>query len=142
MNSQVAHTDFPPLPPKKHGSRLILSVDDEPLILLTRQRILEREGYAVVSAPNGSEALQAFARYAVDLVLLDYLMPDLDGAIVAEQIKGRNPRVPIIMTSANSVPQEALACVDSFVSKGERPELLLEQIRSLLPPFFVDRRRA
>jgi CheY-like chemotaxis protein len=143
MNSQVIHADLSPLPPKKDGSRLILSVDDEPVILFTREVVLQREGYTVVSAWNGGEALKAFLRHAVDLVLLDYAMPEMDGGIVAHEMKRRKPQVPIIMVSANPVPDQAtLAFIDCFVAKGQGPDLLLEKIRSLLPPFFDTRRRA
>ena len=142
MNSQVIHADLSPLPPKKDGSRLILSVDDEPVILFTREEILRREGYEVLNAADGEKALQMFAAYAVDLVLLDYVMPGIDGGIVAQQIKGRNPLVPIVMVSANHVPHEALTCVDCFVSKGQGPALLLEKIRNLLEPLSDSRRCA
>ena len=144
MNSQVTHADLSPLPPKKHGNKLILSVDDEPVILLTREIVLQREGYAVVSAPGGVQALKAFLRHAVDLVLLDYAMPEMDGGIVAREMKQRKPQVPIIMVSANPVPSQAtLAYVDCVVAKGQGPVLLLEQIRKLLrEPFFDPRRCA
>jgi len=143
MNSQVIHADLSPLPPKRHGSRLILSVDDEALILFTREHILQREGYTVISAWNGSEALKAFLRHVVDLVLLDYAMPEMDGGIVAHEMKQRKPEVPIIMVSANPVPDQAtLACIDCFVAKGQGPVLLLEKIRQLLEPLSDARRLA
>jgi CheY-like chemotaxis protein len=106
-------------------------VDDEPVILLTREIILQREGYAVVSAPSGAEAVKAFLWHAVDLVLLDYAMPGIDGGIVAQEMKRRKPLVPVIMVSAANVPQEALACADYVVPKGETA-LLLERITFFL----------
>jgi CheY-like chemotaxis protein len=124
MNSQVFPADPSPLPPKKSGRKLILSVDDEPVILLTREIILQREGYAVVSAPSGAEAVKAFLRHAIDLVLLDYVMPGMDGGIVAQEMRRRKPRVPIIMVSANQVPEQSLTCVDRLREhdKGLRTE--------------------
>ena len=78
----------------------------------------------------------------VDLVLLDYVMPGMDGGTVAQQIKGRNPLVPVIMVSANHVPKEALNCADCFIVKGQGPALLLDQIRKLLAPLSDPRRCA
>jgi CheY-like chemotaxis protein len=139
VDSQAIHANLSP-PTFRNGRRLILSVDDEPVILFTREKILEREGYAVISATGGGEALKAFSRQAIDLVLLDYAMPGMDGGIVAREMKRRKPLVPIIMVSANHVPQEALTCADCFVAKGQGPALLLEQIRQLLEPLSDPRR--
>ena len=78
MNSQWLHGEFPSPHPSKNGTRLILSVDDEPGILASRQLILENEGYEVLSATDGEQALRMFAGQPVDLVL-DYVMPGMDG---------------------------------------------------------------
>ncbi len=113
---------------------LILSVDDEPTILYTREIILQREGYDVLSAPNGEEALRMFAAHAVNLVLLDYVMPGMDGGIVAQKMKEHKPSVPVIMVSANHIPEEALASAECVVPKGDGPLLLLKTIRQFLRP--------
>lgn len=133
MSSQAFQADLSPQT-LRNGAKLILSVDDEPGILYTREKILRGEGYEVLSAADGESALQIFAAHPVDLVLLDYVMPGIDGGIVARQMKGIKPLVPVIMVSANHVPKEALTCADCFVAKGEGPALLLEQIRQLLEP--------
>ena len=117
-----------------NGSRLILSVDDEPTILFTRQQILERAGYRVLSATNGEQALAIFAKHCVDLVLLDYVMPGLNGGIVAQEIKRRTQDLPIIMVSGSHRARETVTCVDCFVDKGEDPALLLEKVKQVLPP--------
>ena len=118
--------------PARNGSRLILSVDDERTILYTREVILQREGYDVLSAPDGEQALRLFSAHEIDLVLLDFVMPGLDGGVVARRMKLHNPQVPLIMVSANHVPEGALACTDAFVHKGDGPLLLLQQIQRLL----------
>jgi CheY-like chemotaxis protein len=112
--------------------RLILSVDDEPGLLCTREKILECEGYEVLSAADGEKALDVLDTNAVDLVLLDYKMPGMDGGTVAREMKRRTPQVPIIMVSGNHVPGEALEVVDCFIPKGEGPELLLAAIHQHL----------
>ncbi len=109
-----------------------MSVDDEPGILFTRQKLLENAGYEVLSAADGDQALHFFAAHDVDLVLLDYLMPGMDGGAVAQAIKHQKPRVPVIIVSASPVEEQSLACVDCFIRKGEGPALLLDKIRQML----------
>jgi CheY-like chemotaxis protein len=133
VDSQAIHANLSP-PTFRNGRRLILSVDDEPVVLFTREKILEREGYAVVSARGGGEALKTFSRYAIDLVPLDYEMPGMDGGMVAQEMKRRNPLVPIVMVSAYHVPDERRTCIDCFVAKAEGPAFLLKQIIRLLAP--------
>lgn len=116
------------------GRRLILSVDDEPTILFTRQQILERSGYRVLSAANGQQALDIFAEHCVDLVLIDYLMPGMNGGIVAQEIKRRKQGLPVIMVSGSHLAQKIVTCVDCFIDKAEGPMLLLEKVKHLLPP--------
>ena len=66
------------------GKKWILSVDDEPAILYMREILLQTEGYEVLSAADGEHALTIFDAQPIDLVLLDYLMPGMDGSAVAE----------------------------------------------------------
>ena len=118
----------------KNGVRRILSVDDEPGILFTRQKLLQNAGYEVLSAADGEQALHFFATHDVDLVLLDYLMPGMDGGFIARTMKQHKPLVPVIIVSASPVDEQGLACVDCFVRKGQGPALLLEKIKQLLTP--------
>ncbi len=118
----------------RNGNRLILSVDDEPVILFTRERLLEAKGYDVISAPDGRKALYIFSTLPVDLVLLDFAMPEMDGGAVAQEIKRRNSKIPVIMISAMQVPADALAYVDCFIPKAEGPQILFEKIKDLLTP--------
>src|ERR1700748_1837071 len=106
MSTDQFRLEFSPPHPTKNGARVILSVDDEPGILASRQLILEREGYHVLSATDGERALRMFAQEPIDLVLLDYVMPGLDGGTVAEEMKSQNPRVPIVLISASPVDEE------------------------------------
>jgi two-component system, OmpR family, response regulator RegX3 len=115
-----------------NGVPLILSVDDEPAILATREAILESEGYAVLSAADGDQALSFFIANQIDLVLLDYVMPGMNGGIVCREMKKAKPYVPVMMVSANIVDGDTLKLVDHFISKGGSPRLLLEKVRELL----------
>src|SRR5579872_2285993 len=97
---------------------LILCVDDEPSVLILHKLVLEKYGYEVVTASNGAEALEIFRNQPVNGVVLDYLMPGMNGAQVAAAMKKCGAQIPIIMISAClSVPDEAMEAVDCFVQK-------------------------
>ncbi|MFZ0661296.1 MAG: response regulator [Acidobacteriaceae bacterium] len=114
---------------------LILCVDDEDLGLQIRKAVLERSGYRVVVAPDGPTGLDIFAKAPVGLVILDYFMPNMDGGLVAAQMRNLRPTVPIILLSAYiNLPSEINRIVDSTILKGDGPETLLSKIRELLPP--------
>jgi CheY-like chemotaxis protein len=115
-----------------NASRRILSVDDESDILYSRQAILELAGYEVWSAANGRQALERFEAGGVDLVLVDYRMPGMDGAAVAREIKKRKPQVPVVMVSGVPVDDEVLATIDCFLQKGQGPVPMLKSIARLL----------
>lgn len=116
------------------SSRLILSVDDEAGVLYSRQKLLQAAGYDVLNACDGERALDIFASMPVDLVVLDYSMPGINGGQVARKIKADRPEVPIILVSGMPMEAETLLCVDSFFTKGEGPASLLETIAQLLRP--------
>jgi len=112
---------------------LILCVDDEWNGLEGRKMLFEETGYKVLVATGGAEALQLFASHPVDLVLLDYHMPGMNGDVVAEHMKAGQPDVPIALLSADDEPPErALRWVDAFVSKSESPANLLQIVEHLL----------
>jgi CheY-like chemotaxis protein len=114
------------------GSKLILSVDDELGVLYTRYKLLATHGYAVLSATDGVQALQIFGHSPVDLVLLDFALPGMDGGVIAEAMKEYKPDVLIIILSGVEVPPKCLATANGYVRKGEGPEPLLHSIRRLL----------
>jgi DNA-binding response OmpR family regulator len=78
----------------------ILIVDDDQNILRLYKEELEEEGYVVVTASNGQEALEQFDKESPDLVTLDILLPDIDGIKLLRQMKEKRPRMPIIMSTA------------------------------------------
>jgi len=131
MGFQLDQSGSVPVP-VKNGSKLILSVDDEPVILLTREKILQAEGYDVLSAPDGEKALELFEAHPIDLVLLDYALPGADGGRISQMMKAHKRLVPIIMVSANLIPEKAIICADRFVAKGDSPASLLSEIKQIL----------
>ena len=80
-------------------AKRILLVDDEPLIIKGLKYTLEQEGYETLSAMDGEEALNVFFSNAIDLVLLDVMLPKLDGIQVCQRIR-ESSNVPIIMLTA------------------------------------------
>ena len=80
-------------------AKRILLVDDEPLIIKGLKYTLEQEGYETLAAYDGEEALEVFFANTVDLVLLDVMLPKLDGIQVCQRIR-ESSNVPIIMLTA------------------------------------------
>jgi CheY-like chemotaxis protein len=113
--------------------KLLLCVDDRAASLEVRRLILEREGYEVLTARDGSAGLELFAARPVDLVVLDYHMPELNGAAVAQKMRDLKPAVPVIMLSAYfEAPADAARFIDAYVTKGQNPRVLLDHIRQLI----------
>jgi CheY-like chemotaxis protein len=103
--------------------KTLLCVDDNRSSLNIFKIILEDFGYRVLAAKTGREGLEVFASNAIDAVILDYQMPEMNGELVAAEMKRTNPRVPILMLSGcGSLPQSALQFVDEFVAKGDPVE--------------------
>ena len=80
-------------------AKRILLVDDEPLIIKGLRFTLEQEGYEILTASDGEEALEVFHSEPVDLVLLDVMLPKLDGIQVCQRIR-ESSNVPILMLTA------------------------------------------
>jgi CheY-like chemotaxis protein len=116
----------------RDGHRLILSVDDDLTVLYTRYKLLSSAGYTVLSASDAVQALQLFGEHTVDLVLLDYALPEMDGGMLADAMKTHRPDIPIIMVSGVEVPEKVLETVDGYVRKGDAAQLLMTSIEKAL----------
>ena len=79
--------------------KTVLCIDDDQSCLNIHKIILEDFGYAVLTASNAREGLDVFASKAVDAVILDYQMPEMNGELVAAEMRKTNTRVPILMLS-------------------------------------------
>jgi DNA-binding response OmpR family regulator len=124
-------------------SPTILITDDEANIRMMLRTALESDGYDVLEASNGREALDVIKRSSPDLMVLDLNMPVLDGMAVLEQLKsmaGAKPRV-IILTAYGSIPAAVkatrLGALD-FLEKPITPAELRETIRSVLNEPLLD----
>jgi DNA-binding response OmpR family regulator len=116
----------------------ILVVDDEPNVLRMVSYTLQIEGYEVVTAQNGLEALYKVQTETPDLVILDVMMPDMSGVVVCERLRKEPETInlPIIMFSALSQVSEKVKCLeagaDEYLTKPITPEELVARVKSLL----------
>ncbi|HZQ63251.1 MAG TPA: response regulator [Casimicrobiaceae bacterium] len=99
--------------------RTILVVDDEDALLRVLALVLEEEGYRVVTACNGRLALEAFATHGADLVITDYMMPEMDGKELVAALHEMRPRLPVIVMSSLDAAIAGAACAGhaQFVRK-------------------------
>jgi DNA-binding NtrC family response regulator len=112
----------------------LLYVDDNSQRLQVLPARLELQGYEVLSAQDGAEALQIFAQKHVDLAVVDYYMPGMGGDILALEMKRTKPHVPVIIFSGTFTLREmVIAFVDGFISTADGVEPLLNRIAELLP---------
>jgi len=113
--------------------KTVLCIDDEKIGLRVRKLLLEGEGYRVLTASNGQQGLDLFDHNHVDVVVLDYYMPGLNGGDVAAELRRRRSNIPIIFFSAYfSLPPQALELANAFITKGDPPEVLIEKIEQLM----------
>jgi CheY-like chemotaxis protein len=111
----------------------ILCIDDEALGLQIRKTVLERAGYNVLTALDGPDGLALFRKQAIDGVILDYYMPEMDGGAVAQAMRRERPQIPILLLSAYiNLPADVVALVDVTLLKGEGPIELLDKLRLML----------
>jgi CheY-like chemotaxis protein len=114
-------------------THLILCVDDEVVGLRVRKILLERAGYRVLTAENGSSGIEIFATQPVDAVVLDYAMPGMHGGEVAKRMRQTKPQVPILLLSAYvGLPEEVSGLVDIYMTKGEGAPALLTKLSHML----------
>jgi CheY-like chemotaxis protein len=109
-----------------------LCVDDEESILLLRSLVLQKAGYLAITASSGTAALEALASAPVDLVLSDYLMPEMDGVKLTRAIKARNPNLPVLLISAVLDLPPGAEVADGFLSKLIEPDLLCNEVSMAL----------
>jgi CheY-like chemotaxis protein len=117
---------------------LILCADDSMPVLEGWKELLQLKGYEVLTAADGKEAMQAFVSHPVDLVLLDYHMPHMNGDEAAAHMRACKADVPIALLSADDLaPLGDLKTVDALVSKSESVTRILEIVDHLLSMRFL-----
>ena len=116
----------------------ILIVDDEPDIIEFIKYLLENENYIVDSASNGTEAIQKTKQYRPDLILMDVMMPVMDGIEACRQIKllTEFKKIFVVFLTARSEEFSEIAGfeagADDYINKPVKPRVLLSRIRAIL----------
>ncbi|MCK4392718.1 response regulator transcription factor [Candidatus Bipolaricaulota bacterium] len=113
----------------------ILVVDDEEMILRTVRAYLDREGFKTYTATDGEEALRAFEEKGPDLIVLDLMLPKLNGIEVTKRIRAKSS-VPIIMLTAKAAEADRIVGLelgaDDYVVKPFSPRELVARVRAVL----------
>ena len=115
----------------------ILCIDDSVSGLSVRRQLFERRGYEVVTARSGVEGLERFRKEKIDLAVVDYVMPEMNGGEVIRQLRKLNPNLPVILLSgyADTLALEhRVPEADAVLHKGRSREVkeLLEAAEHLL----------
>ena len=114
----------------------ILVVDDDENIRKYFSKVLTAEHYSVVTAHDGAAALDALEKYQFDLVVLDVMMPGMDGYEFAENLRGSGLGLPILMVTAKQLPEDMKrgfrAGTDDYMTKPVDAEEMLLRIKALL----------
>jgi two-component system, OmpR family, response regulator MprA len=114
----------------------VLIVDDDPKLLKMLQRTLQYEGFHVLSASNGNEALSEVQAHRPDVVVLDWLMPGLDGIGVLERLRAAGDKTLVLMLTARDAVEHRVegleSGADDYLVKPFAPAELLARVHALL----------
>jgi CheY-like chemotaxis protein len=111
----------------------ILYVDDNPKARRLLSAILEQGGYHIVSAETPSEAIALANSADFDLALIDYGLPTMNGARLAQELKAATRDIPVVLISgAQWLPRHELTYVDAYCGSGSTLDELIATIQSLL----------
>ncbi len=119
--------------------RRVVCIEDEPEMIDLVKLILSRKGYQVTGAMGGREGLEAISREKPDIVLLDLMMPDMDGWEVYQKMKSNDETkgIPVIVVTAKAQSIDKvlglhIAKVDDYLTKPFGPQDLLESVEKVL----------
>ena len=114
----------------------ILVVDDDKNTRFFIKEALTLEGYEVFTAENGEEALEVYDKEYIDLVIVDIMMPKMDGYAFTRALRETNKELLVLMISARQLPEDRkrgfIAGIDDYMSKPIDPEELVLRLRALL----------
>ena len=114
----------------------VLVVDDDPRMLMMLRRGLAFEGYNVLEAQTGTQALEKLRDHDPDLVILDVMMPDVSGLEVLRKVRAAGENLPVILLTAKDKPHEHVqgleSGADDYITKPFSFEVLLARVRLIL----------
>ena len=118
------------------SGELILLVDDEPNILQLARLYLERDGFRIISCADGKAALEAVSRQKPALVVLDIMLPEMDGLEVCRRIRVQQNPVPILMLTARDEDIDKILGLelgaDDYLTKPFNPRELVARVKAIL----------
>ncbi len=125
----------------------VLVVEDEPLMLMAIEAKLKNEGFEVIGAPDGREALKILENYVPDIIITDILMPYTSGLELISIVKSNeNKKIPIIVLSGlgqeNTVMEAFKLGADDFLTKPFNPTELAVRVKRLLKMATASTKRA
>ena len=119
-----------PLPELKRA--VLLCIDDNEEVLECEKSFLECFGYTVLTARSGCKGLELASTHPVDVVIVEYVMPEMNGQEVAVEMRRLRPLAPIILlTGARNIPEHTLNMVDALIAKDRLASQLLPAIAQL-----------
>ena len=133
---------LPPYPALQ--AAVLLCIDDNKDVLECEKLFLESFGYTVLTAPSGGQGLELASLFSVDVVIVDYLMPKMNGHEFAIKMRRLRPQASIILLAeAVDVPEQMLNMVDALIAKDCLASELLPAIAQLhgcgwIPPVSYD----
>ena len=112
----------------------ILCIDDDPRILELQKGVLETNGYTVLTAPDGPTGITLASQHPVDVVVLDFKMPGMDGGQVADVLFKQHPDLPVIICTGffDAVPEWLRWFAAAYLEKGGGPQVLLAAVQELI----------
>ncbi len=121
-------------------NRMVIYIEDDPEMIDLVSMILGRHGFQILGAPGGRKGLDLIISESPDLILLDLMMPDLDGWDVYQQLKASEAtkNIPVIVITAKAQPVDRvlglhIAKVDDYITKPFHPQELLDSVARVLP---------
>lgn len=114
----------------------VLIVEDTPENLYALQRVFRHEGFEIIEAANGEEAIQKSTAESPDLILMDMRLPGISGYDAAEIIRRSAPAIPIVAITADALPGDREKCLDlgcaAYFSKPIRYREIIDRVKDLL----------
>ena len=136
MSASAAQSAANDPSPSEDALARVLVVDDEPALRDALESSLAFEGYEVTTASDGLEALDAIAEKSPDLVLLDIMMPRMDGLTTVRRLRSRGDTVPVLMLTARDAVGDRVTGLDvgadDYLAKPFELDELLARVRALL----------